>query len=110
MYQLHYEDKKGAGCCKVLTSQAEVEKAMKSLARRHMTGILRLQNAGTIGSVEPTSDGVWNWWYDKDIMQRDNIIAFFQAFVLYAPHQAWNDLQSTPSYLEVEATKFVQEV
>ncbi len=72
MYQLHYEDKKGAGCCKVLKSQEEVEKAMKSLARRHVTGVLRLQSIGTIGtigSVEPTSDGVWNWWYDKDIVK-----------------------------------------
>ena len=131
MYQLHYEDKKGAGCCKVLKSQEEVEAALKSFARRHVIGILRLQNVGTIGSVEPTSDGVWNWWYDKDIVKptttctvcgndtpqaeavdvsSDPEVAVLVGAECIMGWFAWNELQSVESYIEGQAAIFAQEV
>ena len=65
MYQLVYEDRKGASCAYYPRDDAEAQARMKSLARRGTSATL-VRNGHQVGAVERVDEGNhyrWHYWY-----------------------------------------------
>ncbi len=70
--ELYYMTAKGAGICKYLRDQKSTEKAVKSLAKRHIQArLIEYRTREEMGRVEVTLEGKWIWWFWRQVFEQE---------------------------------------